>query len=390
MSLLEAKRRQAKEVNSRRGKSIADVVRELQQDLVHSSYTNPPRRTAGAGPAGQKSVAAFSDRHVIECQGLFAKEEKKANVREIVRDIMAGVVPGRTRHNTTKAKGLSLGFMSSLQTPRRARMTGDSGLIQHLSRDLAKSAKDKQPGKMTQAGRQEEVKGEDLLAMALFGRHSVETVRLAVVYWGDVVRRERYERNRAAMQANLIWDDPERARMLMGARATLVGADHLSWFRIDTRNAKHKLSDVRSAFPLNAPPMLRSETCDDFNQLADAVKHQMNDMVVKQQERLTQQEREIMERWIVKERSKDIRKLKLADDEKMRHLEHTKRQLTQMPALFSLIERMYLTCIVRSVENAATFLSQIFSDTACLQIRIMVVPHLPVASRISDGRKSRK
>ena len=58
--------------------------------LAHRSHDS----AASAVASGQRSVAAFSDRHVVECQGLFAKEEKKANVREIVRDIMAGVVPG--------------------------------------------------------------------------------------------------------------------------------------------------------------------------------------------------------------------------------------------------------------------------------------------------------
>ena len=216
--------------------------------------------------------------------------------------------------------------------------------------------------------------GEEVLVEALMHRYSNTLISATLLGWHWLVRQSHYDAKRLAMRSGLVWSNPERAGALMAARATLLETERLSWFAVSV-TGRSMQKDVRSAFPLSTLPRLRIHTSDDFGRVAERLRQQIHDLVQAQRDRLAERERVVVERWISREKAiKDVQKLKRQDEEANRRLEVAKQQLARAPDYLELAERLYLTCVVRSVENAATFLSQIFSDKNLLQIRLMAVP----------------
>lgn len=339
--------------------SVVDVIRDLRRDLGGPAgglreasaglAATLPGPASGTRRPATNSAAAFSERHVQGCQGLFKKVKKKTNVFEIVRGVVSD-----------EEEQAGVPFAPTLcDAARRGAFRG------RLRKRLGPAP--------TTSSSQVTVE-EETRAQRLVERRSTNLSRALLEAWHSFVRRDLFARKRAAFQAVFIWDDPVRARMVMSVRQTIFDAEKLSWFSVNIKSAK--LPDTRAAFPLAAPPDLRTGTCDDFLHLAEALRQQVHDVVRRHRDHLSERERQVVERWMLKEKTKDVQRLQQRDLEAARQLEVAKKWLAQAPALLDLVEHMYLTSVVRSVENAATFLAQVFGDTAYLQMRVMAVPCL--------------
>ncbi|CAE8714392.1 unnamed protein product, partial [Polarella glacialis] len=139
-----------------------------------------------------------------------------------------------------------------------------------------------------------------------------------------------------------------------------------------------------AAFPLSTPPALRPETGDNFIELCEELRTLLRDVVKRQQADLKEAERVVIDRWMMKEKTKDVRRVRARDDAAAWKLECSKRRLNQAHLLVGLFQQFYATSLARSVERTAASLAQLFSDTSFLQIRVMAMPLLPARTG-NDG-----
>jgi hypothetical protein len=69
---------------------------------------------------------------------------------------------------------------------------------------------------------------------------------------------------------------------------------------------------------------------------------QLSEMAKRQQKYVALKDREVMERWIFRDPSKDIKTVRRKDEQVIKQLEQAQRRQQQIKAFCELVELMYL------------------------------------------------
>ncbi|CAK9046440.1 unnamed protein product [Durusdinium trenchii] len=172
------------------------------------------------------------------------------------------------------------------------------------------------------------------------------------------------------MRAALVWNDPGRASAVIRARETLAKSDQVTWLSVQLKVNE----DEKVQSKLTSPPKLRRESGNIFSALVQELREQLVEQLRHHIALVNDAEWGVVQRWIIKEKTKDVRKAEARDEAAAWQLECAKRKLQQSPALAALFQQLYITSLALSVEKTATTLAQMFADTSHLMIRIMAMP----------------
>lgn len=346
MSLLDAQRKRHKALGQRHGLGASEVVRQLRHDFEQETGNEAkgPKsaasqyQAAGFGFRAREDATSVASARAEEIHGLFKTTEKKTNVLEVVRSVV----------NDTQQKQLE-----PLDKSRKK-------VLKALKRRMS------------------DMHGDDLANSKIFGfllgDGVWETCAACMHAWQNWFRRVRFDRNRQSMRAALTWDDPERANAVMRARETLAKSDQVTWLSVQFCRKVNEEKLQSSVYPVTSPPKLRRETGETFSTLAQELRHQLAQLLQQQMAAASEAERGVVQRWIIKEKTKDVKKAEARDEAAAWQLECAKRKLHQSPALAALFQQLYISSLTFSVEKTATTLTKMFADPSYLMIRIMAMP----------------
>eukprot|EP00435_Cladocopium_sp_Y103_P073486 s200_g43.t2 len=348
MSLLEAQRQRHKALGQRHGLGASEVIRQLRHDFEQETGTEArgPKsaaasqyQVAGFGFKAREDATSVAAARAEEIHGLFKTTEKKTNVLEVVRSVV---------NDTQEQKQ-----------------------VEPLDKSRKKIFK-------TLKRRMSDMHGDDLANSKIFGfllgDGIWETCAACMNAWQNWFRRIKFERNRQSMRAALAWDDPERASAVMRARETLAKSDQVTWLSVQFCRKVNEEKLQSSVYPVTSPPKLRRESGETFSALAQELRHQLAQLLRQQMAAASEAERGVVQRWIIKEKTKDVKKAEARDEAAAWQLECAKRKLHQSPALAALFQQLYISSLTFSVEKTATTLTQMFADPSYLMIRIMAMP----------------
>eukprot|EP00434_Breviolum_minutum_P041376 symbB.v1.2.036806.t1/scaffold5284.1/size28900/2 len=373
MSLLEAQRQRHKALNRRHGLGASEVIRQLRHDFVQETggaaeagsaprSAAHPHQLTGPGFRPREDATSVASARAEEIQGLFKTTKKKTNVLEVVRGVVSDIQAQEQKDVDQVDKSRKNKFFKASKR---------LGIVTILLTEIA-------PVGCFIARRLSDLHGDDIASLRVFGSllgdGLWETCAACINAWQNWFRRVKFERNRQSMRAALAWDDPARATAVMRARETLAKSDQVTWLSVQFCRKVNEDKLQSSVYPVTSPPRLRRESGDIFSALAQELREQLAELLRQQMSSANEAERGVVQRWIIKEKTKDVKKVEERDEAASWQLECAKRKLHQSPALAALFQQLYIASLAFSVEKTATTLTQMFSDTSYLRIRIMAVP----------------
>eukprot|EP00439_Symbiodinium_sp_Y106_P029272 s152_g3.t1 len=117
-------------------------------------------------------------------------------------------------------------------------------------------------------------------------------------------QRGHYERNRRRFRECLAWDDPTRAGAVIQARKTLAKSDKAG-LMLEYDPSWEDAQDQNALYPVTSLPSLRRESGKIFSELAQELREQLSALVESQLEAVSEAEKAVIHRWILREKTKD-------------------------------------------------------------------------------------
>eukprot|EP00397_Hematodinium_sp_SG-2012_P002371 GEMP01002377.1.p1 GENE.GEMP01002377.1~~GEMP01002377.1.p1 ORF type:complete len:927 (+),score=179.95 GEMP01002377.1:201-2981(+) len=195
--------------------------------------------------------------------------------------------------------------------------------------------------------------------------------------WSGLTRRVRYEAKRNTLRGNLVWADPVRGKVLYEVLGILHQTTMLSWFEVKKTTGKEETPDG-GHFPLSEFPCVHASASDDFILVLICLGRVMNNLACMLVKKMGTKEHRIKEQRLcgmdarLESKNKPWRSGKRKPEPNTIELGIYNDCLKKLPSLMMMVDLMFHSAVTRSVESTAIFLSQLVSDTAYLQLRLMV------------------
>ncbi|OLP77851.1 hypothetical protein AK812_SmicGene42043, partial [Symbiodinium microadriaticum] len=357
MSLLDAQRQRRRALDERQEiRSASEVVRHLRQRVQLEGLRGDALvLEEAAGTATSGFSASSTSTGNFRTDRLFKTTEKKTNVLEVVRGVFQNdPQQDRSVFAAAEAKDLIIEDYGKVATM----LTGDamdeekhcySGVLEryhHLKLQPSTlnilNAMAYFMGDIDGMSNLETIVEElkqlkhqvSGLFGTLFGEGSLGACAACFHAWHLWFQRGHYERNRRRFRESLAWDDPTRAGAVIQARKTLAKSDKVTWLSVKfCRKVTEDAQDQNALYPVTSLPSLRRESGKIFSELAQELREQLSALVESQLEAVSEAEKAVIHRWILREKTKDMQKAFSRDEAATWHLECAKRCLAQSSSL---------------------------------------------------------